>query len=152
MINSKFLKLARLIMKFAEVTTDKGLLVYEGELEVGTEIQIEDADGNVIPAPNDEYTLEDGRIIVVADGKISEIKEVEPVEEPVELEEEPVEDPRIAELEALVAEKEAIIAELNAKIEELEAKINAPVEEPLEFSITPKPENDIYSKISNFFN
>lgn len=121
-----------------ETTTGATLTIEreEGEPQVGDKA-----------TPNGEHTLPDGRVIVVEDGFIVEIRmpeetpaeehEAEPVaeaEEPamVAVEEEPaeekVEDERIAVLEAelaekdkLLAEKDAIIAEREARIAELEA-------------------------------
>ena len=94
-MNKKFLALARLIMKFSEVKTDKGSLILEGELALDAPVQIEDADGNVVAAPDDNYTLEDGRVVVVKDGKVAEIKDAPVEEETVEeaLEEVTTEEP-----------------------------------------------------------
>lgn len=137
-MNKKFLALARLIMKFAEVKTDKGSLILEGELELDAPVQIEDADGNVVAAPDGDYTLEDGRVVVVKDGKVAEIKDAPVEEQTVEevLEEvEPTKDEkdlRIEELEGLLKDRDAVIEELTAKIKELEDKLNAPVEEAVE--------------------
>lgn len=140
MFNKKFmLKLARMLMKFAEVETDKGLLTYEGELEVGNEVFIE-KDGELIPAEDGEYVAGD-KTITVKDGKIAEIVEVEveveqPVpEESVVVEGEDVENPtdntikedekdvKIAELEAVIAEKDKEIESLKAEIEEMKTKL-----------------------------
>lgn len=139
MFNKKFmLKLARMLMKFAEVETDKGLLTYEGELEVGNEVFIE-KDGELIPAEDGEYVAGD-KTITVKDGKIAEIVEVEkeddqpaPTEEVmVEGEENPspeeevVEDEkdiRIKELEGIIAEKDKEIESLKVEIEEMKTKL-----------------------------
>lgn len=64
------------------ITTDKGVLSYTGELAVGTEVSITAEDGTVSAAPDGEYVAEDGRTIVVVDGKVSEIRE-KAAEEPV---------------------------------------------------------------------
>lgn len=116
-------------LKFGTMVSDKGELYYEGEVENGLEVFVEDEKGEMIPAPDGEYTVEK-QIFVIAEGKIAEIKEVpEAPAEPVvvEAEEEPVVEPavdgKVAELEAKVAEKDAKIAELEAKIAELEAKV-----------------------------
>ena len=132
------LKLAKMIMKFGEVETDKGMLTYEGDLAVGTEVFIE-VDGELVPAENGEYKAED-KIYVIEEGKVAEIKEVEveePVEEPKEEpKEEPVamDDAKVAELEAKIAELEAQIVEKDAKIAELEAQV-AEKEEQLQMSV-----------------
>ena len=130
------LKLARALMKFAEVETDKGLLTYEGELEVGNEVFIE-KDGELIPAEDGEYVAED-KTIIVKDGKIAEVEiEVEQPtpEEGVMIEGEDVENPtdntikedekdvKIAELEAVIAEKDKEIESLKAEIEEMKTKL-----------------------------
>ena len=133
MFNKKFmLKLARMVMKFAEVETDKGLLTYEGELVVGNEVFIE-KDGELIPAEDGEYVAED-KTIVVKDGKIAEIVEKED-EQPVPIEGEDVENPtdntikedekdvKIAELEAVIVEKDKEIESLKAEIEEMKTKL-----------------------------
>ena len=134
MFNKKFmLKLARMVMKFAEVETDKGLLTYEGELVVGNEVFIE-KDGELIPAEDGEYVTED-KTIVVKDGKIAEIVEVNKEDEqPVPIEGEDVENPaeevvedekdiRIKELEGIIAEKNNEIESLKAEIEEMKTKL-----------------------------
>ena len=135
MFNKKFmLKLARMVMKFAEVETDKGLLTYEGELVVGNEVFIE-KDGELIPAEDGEYVAVD-KTIIVKDGKIAEIVEVNKEDEqPVPIEGEDVENPtdntikedekdvKIAELEAVIAEKDAKIKSLEAEIEEMKTKL-----------------------------
>ena len=133
MFNKKFmLKLARMVMKFAEVETDKGLLTYEGELVVGNEVFIE-KDGELIPAEDGEYVAED-KTIVVKDGKIAEIVMKED-EQPVPIEGEDVENPtentikedekdvRIKELEGIIAEKDNEIESLKAEIEEMKTKL-----------------------------
>lgn len=133
------LKLVKLLLKFAEVETDKGLLTYEGELVVGNEVFIE-KDGELIPAEDGEYVAED-KTIIVKDGKIAEIVEVnnegeQPMpEEGVMIEGEDVENPtdntikedekdvKIAELEAVIVEKDKEIESLKAEIEEMKTKL-----------------------------
>ena len=70
-------KLAAMLGKFGNVTTDKAILSWDGdgELEAGMDVYIEDADGNRNPAEDGDYTTEDGKVIVVVDGKVSEIKD-----------------------------------------------------------------------------
>lgn len=68
--------LKRILEEFSTIETDNGVLEYEGELEVGTEVTI---DGN--PAPDGAYKTAD-KEIVVAEGKVSEIRALEaPAEE-----------------------------------------------------------------------
>lgn len=65
----------------AEVPTNNGTLICEGDLSVGVEVFVENAEGERVPAGDGEYTAEDGRVIVVAEGKVSEIREAEKVVE-----------------------------------------------------------------------
>lgn len=132
------LKLAKLLLKFAEVETDKGLLTYEGELEVGNEVFIE-KDGELIPAEDGEYVAGD-KTITVKDGKIAKIVEVEvEVEQPAPTEGVMIEgvdnpspeegvvedekDIRIKELEGIIAGKDNEIESLKAEIEEMKTKL-----------------------------
>lgn len=98
----------------ASVATDKGDLYYEGELAVGTEVFVADEEGNQVAAADGEYTLEDGKVVVAADGKVAEIIEV--AEE---------EAPEGEDVVALKAENETLkaeIAELKKQIETLSAQ------------------------------
>jgi hypothetical protein len=97
--------------ELASVATDKGELLYEGELAVGTEVFVADAEGNQTPAEDGEYVLENGTIIKVAEGKIAEIVEAEPIAE---------ETPEEAEdVASIKAENES----LKAEVEELKKQI-----------------------------
>lgn len=131
MMNSKLLKLARMVMNLSQIKTNKGELISETVIEVGSEVFIEDVNDMLVPAPDGEYVTQDEVTIVVADGKVVEIREKEPVEEqPVEeqpteeqpaeepLAEEPVEEQPVEEAPA-EDEKDAEIAKLQAQIEEL---------------------------------
>ena len=127
MMNSKLLKLARMVMNLAEIKTNKGELISETVIEVGSEVFIEDANDMLVAAPDGEYVTQDEVTIVVADGKVVEIREKEPVEEqPVEEQpKQPVEEPLAEEPEQSTEEapaedeKDAEIAKLQAQIEEL---------------------------------
>ena len=127
------IKLARAIMKFASVVTDKGELIYEGDVLVeGTDVFVEDENGEIVAAADGEYVAED-RKIVVKDGKVELIVEKEPAQQVENLDEK---DEKIAALEAEVKEKSDKIDELNnmiaekdSYIAELESKLNAKEEE-----------------------
>ena len=141
--------LRSLLVEMGEVSTDKGILVWNGEeeLAVGEAVKGMDADGNEVDVEDGEYTTEDKKVIVVKEGKVEEIKEAEeeapvaeeetPIEEepkpiegeekPIEEEEKPIDEPnedekdlKIKELEDALAAKDAEIEELKAKIAELE--------------------------------
>lgn len=130
------LKLAKMIMNFAEIETDKGKLIYEGELADGVEVFI-DIEGELTPAPDGDYKFEN-KTITVVEGKVEKIVEEEVEEniepEDIKQEEEPIVDERVAELEAKVTELEAIIVERDARIAELEAQL-VEKEEQLKMSV-----------------
>ena len=66
-------------MNFANVTTDKGVLSWDGDedLKAGDNVYTEDAEGNRTPAADGDYKTGDGKTIKVADGKVSEIVDPE---------------------------------------------------------------------------
>ena len=146
--------LQTMLMQFSQLSTDKGLISWDGDGElpsVGDSIVIINEEGNEVKAESGEYRADNGNIIVIEDGVVTEVREEEkPVEEPVEKPvEEPVEEPmaepepkpqeepmiepviepdideedvKIAELEAKVKELETENEQLRAKIKELEEK------------------------------
>lgn len=84
--------LSKLIAEtFEQISSDKGILSYDAEeLEVGVAVSLVTEEGEEVAAEDGDYTLEDGRILRVAEGKITEIVEPEPeVEEPAAEEEAP---------------------------------------------------------------
>ena len=151
----KLLSLKKALLQFAEVVTDKGTLTIDGELAVGVDVYVGDE-----PAADGEYVLEDGRIVVVTEGKVSEIKEAEPAEptEPAEpvANAEPTTEPTTAPTEPAYDEKQAVINDLTAKVAELEAELiekenkiteleaklaelEKPVDQPLDMKAQPQP-------------
>ena len=156
-MNSKLLKLARMVMHLSEVKTNKGELISETVIEVGSEVFIEDANDMLVPAPDGEYVTQDEVTLVVADGKVVEIREKETEEAPVDeqpVDEQPVEEPlaeepveeapveeapvederdkRIAELEAQIAELNQVIVEKDELIGELRKKLEETDTKPAE--------------------
>ena len=88
--------------KFMEAKLKDGTIVqYEGELNVGTALNVIDAGGEVSSAPNGSHELEDGTIVTVAEGIVTEITKPE-AEVEVEIE----------------AEKPVLMADVEAKIAE----------------------------------
>ena len=63
---------------FGRKATDKGELLWDGDedLKAGDEVFVEN-EGERQPAPDGEYATEDGKVIVVVDGKVAEIKDAE---------------------------------------------------------------------------
>lgn len=68
-------RLAKLLAEFGVVSTDKGALYWDGDedLKAGDMVHKESESGERSAAPDGQYTTEDGKTIVVVDGKVSEI-------------------------------------------------------------------------------
>lgn len=72
-------RIANLLATFGAATTADGVVIaWEGdeELAIGNAVYVEDENGERVPAADGEYTIEN-RVIVVVDGKVSEIREIE---------------------------------------------------------------------------
>ena len=143
--------LKSILVQLGEVNTDKGILTYDGELAKGVEVKNEDGSK---PADG-EYKLDDDNVIVVKDGYVEEIKEVEE-EKPAEMvdekpaDEKPQEKPAdekpedgadakpndVEELKKLVDEHTALLTELNDRLKALEDLVKelneTPAVEPIE--------------------
>jgi hypothetical protein len=139
-------ELRKMLLEMSVIKTDKAVLSYEGEeLKEGTQVFIEDEEGNRTEVENGEYVAEDGTTYVVDGGKIAEI--IEPKEEETaEAEEtvEPEQTEEVVEAEDVVEEvtdetttEEAVepeqteetvepdvVAELEGRVAELEGKLN----------------------------
>ena len=139
------IKLSKQLSKFVSIPYADGNLICDGELEVGKELFIEDASGNLSPAEG-EYETDD-KIIRVEKGIISEILEKEEKKQPAGTEEQTQnledetkseskdngsvdedKDKKIAELEAKIAELEAKIAELTSSMNFVKEELAKPVE------------------------
>ena len=143
--------LKSILVQLGEVNTDKGILTYDGDLAVGVEVKNEDGSK---PADG-EYKLEDDKVIVVKDGFVDEIKEVEadvieemadekPQEKPVD--EKPQEKPadekpnEVEELKKLIDEHTSLLKELGDRLKALEDLVKelneTPAVEPIEQEFT----------------
>ena len=71
--------LARFLAEFGNISTDKGILAWDGDedLKEGDAVYIEDQEGNRETAPDGDYVTSDAKTIVVADGKVAEIRDPE---------------------------------------------------------------------------
>jgi len=90
----------------------------DAEFAVGSELFIMDGDGNPVPAPDGEHTTAEGKVIVVAGGVITEIKEPMEEEPKVEIE---IEEEKQAAFEGV--SKEEFESTINSLVEAFEAKI-----------------------------
>ena len=141
--------LKSILVQLGEVNTDKGILTYDGNLAVGVEVKNEDGSK---PADG-EYKLEDDKVIVVKDGFVDEIKEVEDdvIEEMADekpqdnvedkpqdkVEEKPNE---VEELKKLIDEHTSLLKELGDRLKALEDLVKelneTPAVEPIEQEFT----------------
>ena len=119
-MNLNLLKLRKSLLQLAEVETDKGVLVIESELAEGVEVFVEDENGEWIPAEDGEYITED-KVIVIVDGKVAELKDKEPENDPENKDNEQMQEPD---------EKDAKIAELEATVAEQQEKLEMSAEKP----------------------
>lgn len=128
-------------VQMTDVKTKDGIILsFEGELVSGIEIFQVDENGKT-PAITGEYILEDGQTIIVAEGKVTEVKMpedpietpetedvlpvAEMVEEPIEekpIEEKPIEDDRIKKLEDEILQIKNILSELVNEMGKTELK------------------------------
>lgn len=71
--------LARILQGFGNVTTDKGVISWDGDddLKAGDAVYVEDSEGNRTPAADGDYKTDDNKVIVVVEGKVAEIKDAE---------------------------------------------------------------------------
>ena len=142
--------LKSILVQLGEVTTDKGILTYDGDLAVGVEVKNEDGSK---PADG-EYKLEDNKVIVVKDGFVDEIKEVEvdvieemadekPQEKPVDEKPKDEGDAKpneVEELKKLIDEHTSLLKELGDRLKTLEDLVKelneTPAVEPIEQEFT----------------
>ena len=142
--------LKSILVQLGEVTTDKGILTYDGDLAVGVEVKNEDGSK---PADG-EYKLEDDKVIVVKDGFVDEIKEVEadvieemadekPQEKPADEKPQDEGDAKpneVEELKKLIDEHTSLLKELGDRLKTLEDLVKelneTPAVEPIEQEFT----------------
>ena len=69
--------IVRVFAEFGSVTTDKGVIYWDGDedLKAGDRVEVEDAEGNRSAAADGDYTTPDGKVIVIVDGAVAEVKD-----------------------------------------------------------------------------
>ena len=127
-------ELAKLLIKYSVVKTDKAVLEYDGEeLVAGMDVYITDENGDKVAAEDGEYVTEDNKVITVKDGKVESIidkaadveaeedekKEEEPMEEPAKEEEPMPEDKKEDEENVNLEDVNTAIDELRKEVDEL---------------------------------
>ena len=155
-MNNKIAKIKAALAKalavaFGQVTTDKGILEWDGEedLKIGDEVYMTAEDGTRTAAEDGDYTIDDGKVIRVADGMVADIidpeAEVAPETEEVETEaaEEEVENPDTpgegSAPDAIEALREEV-NELFARVDDFETRINELTEEVARLKEAPAAE------------
>ena len=123
-------ELAKLLIKYSVVKTDKAVLEYDGEdLVAGMDVYITDEEGNKVPAEDGDYVTEDNKTIVVKDGKVESIvdpsAEVDAAEEDEKKEDEPMVEPIVEEpKEDDKKEDEVNLEDVNTAIDELRKEVD----------------------------
>lgn len=122
-------ELAKLLIKYSVVKTDRAVLEYDGEnLVAGMDVYITDENGDKVPAEDGEYTTEDNKKITVKDGKVESI--VDPVaevdaEEEEKKEDEPMVEPIVEEpMPDDKKEDEVNLEDVNVAIDELRKEVD----------------------------
>jgi hypothetical protein len=118
-----------MLQTFGDIATDKGTLMYDGDEEIkeGDAVKLLDGEGNEIDAEDGDYLTDDKRIIVISEGKVAEIKDVE--EEEPKSEETPAEEPAEEEMSKKAQAFRAMAQAFEETYEEKYAKIYAAVVE-----------------------
>lgn len=100
-------------VKMATATlTDGTIITYEGELEIGTAVFVQTAEGD-IPAPDATHEIEGGKLVTTVGGLVTEI--VEP-EIQIEIE---AEFATVTALNEVISKLELSIADLTSKVDNL---------------------------------
>ena len=123
-------ELAKLLIKYSVVKTDKAVLEYDGEdLVAGMDVVITDEEGNKVPAEDGEYVTEDNKVITVKDGKVETIidkaADVE-AEEDEKKKDEPMVEPMPEEpaVEEPTKDEEVNLEDINTSIDEMRKEID----------------------------
>ena len=147
--------------KFMEAKLKDGTIVqYEGELNVGTKLNVIDAGGGIQPAENATHELEDGTLVTTEGGFVTDIKvpESEPVVEveveasqPVKMEDVEaaiqtalanINKTEVASLKTELAAQSALIKDMFAVIEKLAEDPSAPADKPTKTSFSKQIANE----------
>ena len=166
-------KLKKMLLSLSEISTNEGLLIYDGDnLEVGDEVFMEGEEG-LTPAKDGLYTynneiieIEGGIVKSISEKEVEQPEEEEVVEEVVEtIEEKPAEElvetvetieeePTTDELKNLIEEQKAMIETLKSEnenlkkeIEDLKKKLEEPLAEPAEKQFKNEKPNEKENKI-----
>jgi hypothetical protein len=122
-------------VKFAVATLDSGQEIQTDAeaFAVGVAVFVVNDEGEQIPLPDGEYTLQDGSTLVVAEGAVTEVKEAEAEEPAVEAEEdkeeEMSEEPKEVEASSEVLTREEVAGMIAEAIKATKAEFSSQIEE-----------------------
>lgn len=121
-------------VKFAVATLDSGQEIQTDAeaFAVGVAVFVVNDEGEQIPLPDGEYTLQDGSTLVVAEGAVIEVNEAseEPaVEAEEDKEEEMSEEPKEVEASSEVLTREEVAGMIAEAIEATKAEFSSQIEE-----------------------
>lgn len=171
-MNKLFNRFLKSFVKCGSVETDKGTLYWVGEadLQIGDELFYNTENEEAVKVEDGEYTLEDGTVIVVKEGLVSEIREKDGeqegeldmekkqcmeeeeviVEDPVEevVEDEPKDD-KYDELKRDIDDLRKEHDELKGIVESLKDTLNSILEKPAAEPIVEEFNKVVGSKVEN---
>ena len=122
-------------VKFAVATLDSGQEIQTDAeaFAVGVAVFVVNDEGEQIPLPDGEYTLQDGSMLVVAEGAVTEVTEAEAEEPAVEAEEdkeeEMSEEPKEVEASSEVLTREEVAGMIAEALEATKAEFSSQIEE-----------------------
>ena len=123
-------ELAKLLIKYSVVKTDKAVLEYDGEeLVAGMDVYVTNENGEKVAAEDGDYVTEDNKTITVKDGKVESIvdkaAEVD-AEEEEKKEDEPMVEPMPEEpaVEEPTKEEDVNLEDVNDAIGEMRKEID----------------------------
>lgn len=133
-------------VKLESMKLENGTTIEAEAFEANQEVFIITEEDERIALPVGEYTLEDGRILVVAEeGIIAEVRAEEEAPEEAPAQEEPTEEVEAKEEEMSYATKEelsAAVAEMKEMIEEIKAMMS-PKEEEMSEEVAEEPKEEV---------
>lgn len=125
-----------------EVKTVDGMVLYStwDKFDIGADVYTVDGNGNDVPAPDGEYKLEDGTVLVVLSGYVSDVKTLTVEAEVVEQKEITIEEfaltdsdvmqimdaiqPKLDELNQRISDLEMALGEFKSQNESLRAQLS----------------------------
>lgn len=120
-------KFRNVLVRMRVVTTDKAILVWDGEedLKQGDKVYVEEEGEERKPAPDGDYKTEDGKIIKVANGVVTEIVDPEAEVAPEEMDDTPDPDEKDPGTREDEDELWARVNNLKEEIESLKKEVDA---------------------------